>query len=288
LPKATPAWIVCRAIGILFLSGLAGATLVRFAPGFGTEEQALDPRLSAQSREALERSHDAERNPFVFYLNFLKGLAHGDVGRSTVYGQPVGDLVRDRARTTLVEVGAGLAAGWIAAVLLALGVALSASAAARLPAFALSGAMLSTPSVVVAMLCLLLRLAPSIAVAAVIFPRVFPHAYEQIRSALAAPHVLTAVAAGISGVRLLIFYVATSVAMPLLALAGVSVTLAFGAAIPIEALSDTPGIGQLAWRAALGRDVPVLVAMTLLLTAVTVLANLAADIAMLRAGERSA
>jgi peptide/nickel transport system permease protein len=288
LPKATPAWIVCRAIGILFLSGLAGATLVRFAPGFGTEEQALDPRLSAQSREALERSHDTERNPFVFYLNFLRGLAHGDAGRSTVYGQPVRDLVRDRARTTLLEVSEGLAAGWIGAILLALGVALSRSAATRLPAFALSGAMLSTPSAVVAMLCLLLRLEPFIAMAAVIFPRVFPHAYEQIRAGLATPHVITARAAGISGVRLLLFYVAPSVAMPLLALAGVSVALAFGAAIPVEALSDTPGLGQLVWRAALGRDIPVLVAVTLLLTAVTILANAAADIAMLPMGERSA
>jgi peptide/nickel transport system permease protein len=75
--------------------------------------------------------------------------------------------------------------------------------------------------------------------------------------------------------------------MPLVALAGVSVTLAFGASIPIEALSDSPGMGQLAWRAALGRDIPVLVSLTLLLTAVTVFANVMADIAMTRAGGHS-
>jgi peptide/nickel transport system permease protein len=72
--------------------------------------------------------------------------------------------------------------------------------------------------------------------------------------------------------------------MPLVALAGVSVTLAFGASIPIEALADSPGIGQLAWRAALGRDLPVLVTVTLMLTVVTVFANIIADIAMARAG----
>ena len=75
--------------------------------------------------------------------------------------------------------------------------------------------------------------------------------------------------------------------MPLVALAGVSVTLAFGASIPIEALADSPGIGQLAWRAALGRDLPVLVTVTLLLTVVTVFANIIADIAMARAGSHS-
>ena len=45
----------------------------------------------------------------------------------------------------------------------------------------------------------------------------------------------------------------------LLALAGVTVSLAFGAAIPVEAIADSPGVGQLAWQAALGRDLPVLV-----------------------------
>lgn len=87
--------------------------------------------------------------------------------------------------------------------------------------------------------------------------------------------------------RLLLFYVGPPALMPLVALAGVSVTLAFGASIPIEALSDSPGMGQLAWRAALGRDIPVLVSLTLLLTAVTVFANVMADIAMTRAGSHS-
>jgi peptide/nickel transport system permease protein len=280
-------WIVCRGIGILIFSGFAGATLVRLAPGFGIEEQALDVRLSAQTRAALERRHAGERNPLVFYAHFLAGLVHGDAGRSSVFGQPVRDLIRDRAGTTIVAVGAGLAGGWCAAVLLGLAVALSRGDTARLPAFALSGALLSLPSAVLAMVCLLLGLTPAVAIAAVVFPRVFPHAYEQLREGLAAPHVLMARASGISGARLLLFYVGPSALMPLVALAGVSVTLAFGASIPIEALSDSPGIGQLAWRAALGRDVPVLVTVTLLLTAVTVFAQVMADIAIARAGSHS-
>jgi len=66
----------------------------------------------------------------------------------------------------------------------------------------------------------------------------------------------------------------------LLALAGVSVTMAFSAAIPIEAVGDVPGIGQLAWQAALGRDLPVLVSLTLLLMLLTRSANAAADVAI--------
>ena len=286
MSRRSPAWIVCRSVGILLLSGLGGAALVRLAPGFGMEESALDPRLAASSREAIAQRHAGERNPLAFYIRFLGGVAHGDLGQSTVFGQPVGRLIRERVATTIAEVGWGLTAGWCAAILLALGVAASRSALAIFPAFAFSGSLLSMPSAVVAMLCLLVGLAPAVAIAAVVFPRVFPHAYEQLKAGLAAPHVLMARAGGISGTRLLLFYVGPSVAMPLLALAGVSVTLAFGASIPIEALADEPGIGQLAWRAALGRDVPVLVAVTLLLTAVTVVSNAVADMAMRHAQER--
>ncbi len=287
MSKRSPAWIVCRGIGILTLSGLGAASLVRLAPGFGIAEQALDPRLSAQTRAALERRNVGERNPLVYYAHFLAGLFHGDAGRSIVFGQPVQKLIRDRAGTTIFAVAAGLSGGWLAAVLLGLAVALSRNATAILPAFALSGSLLSMPSAVLATVCLLLGLTPAIAIAAVVFPRVFPHAYEQLRTSLAAPHVLMGRASGISGTRLLLFYVGPSTLMPLVALAGVSVTLAFGASIPIEALSDSPGIGQLAWRAALGRDLPVLVTVTLLLTVVTVLANIIADIAMARAGSHS-
>jgi peptide/nickel transport system permease protein len=112
----------------------------------------------------------------------------------------------------------------------------------------------------------------------VVFPRVFPHVYEQLRANLVKPHVQMARSRGLSRTRVFLFHVVPTGFAPLLAVGGVSMTLAFGAAIPIEALADSPGIGQLAWRAALARDLPILVTITLLLTAVTVIANLAVDV----------
>jgi len=61
-------------------------------------------------------------------------------------------------------------------------------------------------------------------------------------------------------------------------LLGLSVATAFAAVIPIEVLTDTPGIGQLAWQAALGRDLPLIVTLTLLVTCLTVTATVFADI----------
>ena len=270
--------VIFRAVILLLLSGLAGATLIRIAPGFGIDEQVLDPRLSLRSQELLHRGHEGERNPLAFYIRFLAGLFRGDAGRSNVFGQPVAALIRERIPTTIRTVLAGLALGWGLAVLFATVSALNGRPVTILAALALSGALISLPSAVLAIACLLLSLPPATAIAAVVFPRVFPHAYEQLRASLAKPHVIMARARGVSRTRVFLFHVVPAALLPLLALAAVSTALAFGASIPIEALADSPGIGQLAWRVALGRDLPVLVSITLLLTAVTVIANLPADL----------
>jgi len=177
---------------------------------------------------------------------------------------------------------AGLGYGWSAALLLATLATVSRRAATVLAVMAVSGSLLSIPSAVLATICLLLRLSPAIAIGAVVFPRVFPNAYEQLRASMGAPHVLSARARGLPATRLFLFHVVPPALMPLVALGGVSMTLAFGASIPVEALADSPGLGQLAWQAALGRDLAVLVSVTLLLTAITVIANVVTDLVLTR------
>ena len=280
--RRSPAWIAGRGLFILLISGFAGATLARFAPGFGIDARALDLRLSPRSQETIRSEHAAEQNPLTFYLRFLGGALRGDVGRSVVFAQPVGPLIRERAPRTFRTVMAGLGYGWSSALLLALVAVVSRRAPPVLAAMAVSGLLLSIPSAVLATVCLVCRLSPAIAIAAVVFPRIFPNAYEQLRASLAAPHVVAARARGLPAARLFLFHVVPSAMMPLIALGGVSLTLAFGASIPVEALADSPGLGQLAWQAALGRDVGGLVSLTLLLTAITVSANIIADLVLVR------
>jgi len=63
------------------------------------------------------------------------------------------------------------------------------------------------------------------------------------------------------------------IAPEIFSLLGVSVTIGLGAAIPAEALCDSAGLGQLAWKAALARDTAPLLAATWLITAVAFTAN---------------
>jgi len=277
----SPIYAARRAVVVILASGLFSAALLRLAPGFGLDERALDARFTAATQESISREHDIERNPVSYYFQYWVDLVKGDL-RSTVFGQPIGTAIRDRAPVTLRSVGQGLAVGWCAALSLAAAAALAGRGLMLVPALALNGALLSIPSALLATLCILANLPPGFAIAAVILPRAFPHAYEQVRGALGSPSVVMARAQGLAPARLLFFHVAPAAVPPLLALAGVSISVAFGAAIPIEALGDSPGIGQMAWRAALGRDLPVLVTVTLLLTVITTCSNLAADLVLLR------
>jgi ABC-type dipeptide/oligopeptide/nickel transport system permease component len=53
--------------------------------------------------------------------------------------------------------------------------------------------------------------------------------------------------------------------------------MGFGTAVPIEALCDSAGIGQLAWYAAINRDLPLIMNLTLIVTLITVACNSLAD-----------
>jgi peptide/nickel transport system permease protein len=146
----------------------------------------------------------------------------------------------------------------------------------------MSSALLCIPSAVLALAFFVWRAPASGAIALVVFPRVFRYARNLLARSYESPHITTALAKGLGPGRIFFGHVLPVSAGPLLALAGVSVSMALGAAIPVEALCGIPGIGQLALQAALGRDLPLLVTLTILVTTVTLTANLAADLAISR------
>jgi len=90
--------------------------------------------------------------------------------------------------------------------------------------------------------------------------------------------ITAARARGLGELRILAWHVLPVAGPQMIALAGITVSIALGASIPVEALCGLPGIGQLAWQAALSRDLPLLVNLTLLVTLVTLLANSGADV----------
>lgn len=263
-------------LGLLALTVAAaavlGGALVRMAPGFGVDERRFDLRLSAESVRAIE----AERTGS--FWETLAGMARGELGRSVALNRPVRELIGERAATTARTLAWGLALAWAAGFGAALTLEWLRRRVCEWAAAAATGLALSLPSAALALLFLYMGAGAALALGAILAPRIFRYARNALAASARLPHVLAARARGVGRSAVVWRHVTLPAAPELAALAGISVNMALGAAIPVEALCDSPGLGQLVWQAALARDFATLVSMTALVACVTALANLAADV----------
>ncbi len=271
--------LIVKVVAVLLIGGFLGATLVRQAPGFGVDEEELDTRLNQQSLQALRRAHIKDENVARFYLSYLGGLLHGDLGVSLSLHQPVRALLSDRFPETLKSVGLGLAFGWTAGLALAVIAVIFRWWPVNLVTSLLASILLCIPAAALALLFVIARAPGRLALGFIVFPKVFSYARNLLAKSASLPHVLTARAKGLNELRIMAWHILPVAGPQLLALAGVSVSVAFAATIPVEVLCDLPGIGQLAWKAALSRDLALLVNITMIVTLITLVVNSAAELA---------
>jgi peptide/nickel transport system permease protein len=270
--------LAVKVVIVVFIGGFIGATFVRLAPGYGVTEEDLDTRLSGESQLALRHAHTDTSSLASFYIRYWGNLLHGDFGFSHAMGEPVRHLIADRFPETLKSVGFGLIVGWTAALSLAVLSVMARSAFADAGASLLATIVVCTPAAVLALCCVIVQAPGRLVIAMAIFPKVFQYARNLLLRSAALPHVVTAKAKGLSHTSVFWWHVFPVVAPQLFALAGITVSMAFAAAIPAEALCDIPGIGQLAWKAALARDIELLMILTMIVTTITLLANSAAEL----------
>jgi peptide/nickel transport system permease protein len=195
---------IVRHLVAIALTALVGllitATLVRLAPGFDADIGQLDPRLSHQSVEALRAERGRNRDVLNFYFRFLASAAQGDFGSSQTLHRPVRALLAERLPETVRIAGLGLLAGWLLAALLAIAAALARGPVA-LAAGSLSSFFLCLPAAVLAILIILWRAPAFLAVALVVFPRVFRYTRNLLARNYQLPHIITARAKGLGSAR---------------------------------------------------------------------------------------
>jgi peptide/nickel transport system permease protein len=259
---------------LAIVGALICATIVRFAPGFGVDEHELDSRLSASSRDAIRNQLQLGNGLLSYYGSYISGLVHGNLGTSAFLERPVAGLLKERAPFTARTVLLGWIIAWAAASFLSLLTLRWQTWQLKFSATAATGILIALPTAVVALLCLYLRAPIFLGIAVITLPKLFRYQHNILAQVHTQPFVLAARARGVSPARILFRHVLPVAWPPLLALLGVSTSLALGAAIPLEALSDSPGVGQLAWQAALNRDLPLLTSITLFVTLVTAGVNL--------------
>ena len=270
---------ILSSLATLALTGLGAATLLRVAPGFDVEASELDGRTSAETLRQMRTARAGEQDIVSFYAQYLRNALHGDLGKSRSYEVPVTGLIAERLPVTLRLIALGLAGAWITALLFAL--ANVAFPRVDTGLNLLTAGMLSVPAGLVALLILIGQGPVALGLAIALFPKLFSYSRGLFKQNADAGYARAARARGLSAMRFLSRYVVWPACPSLLAILGISVNAAFGGAILLETICDLPGVGQLALQAALARDLPLLVGMTLFVGALTVSAHAVTDLASL-------
>ena len=267
-----------RLLSLMLLAMLGTVLLMRFAPGYYTDARELDAQSAQRARGELSAQAGREGSATQFVVRILRGWLHGDIGQSRQYDVPVRDLIAERAALTVKLLLESIACAWAVALAAALLTGLRrvgrGEALIALPA----ALLLAIPVGALAMLCMVSDFGgPLLVLSALIAVRDFKLVYRLLRETRRSPHLLYARAQGLSSRRIVFAQIMPKLRTQMLALATMSLVVALSALVPVEVIFDAPGLGQLAWSAAMNRDLPVLLAVTVLMALCIGCAGLMAD-----------
>jgi peptide/nickel transport system permease protein len=265
-----------RTASIVLLVVIGSTVLVRYAPGYLSDAREMDPRYANIARAELSaegaRSASLSRTLFTE----IKGWTRLDLGVSRQYDVPVTELLRSRLAVTGNLLLWSILSSWFLAICAAL------LANPRRSSFLLwqtpAALLLATPVAALATICLLADSGgPILVMTLLLAARDFKFLDRLLRRAWLDSHLLQARAQGIPTGRLLRSFILPGLVPQLAALATLSIVTALSLIVPVEVIFNTPGLGQLAWNAAMNRDLPILLAITVLMALAVSLATMFSD-----------
>lgn len=292
------------AIPMLLAISVLVFALLEAMPGDPARTQAgMD--ATEEEVEAVRKTMGLDRPAYERYFAWLFGVFTGDLGRSSVSGRSVADLLAERAPVTIEIVFLA----FVVSLVIALPIALLA---ARKPGglfdrivMVCSMTLLSIPNYVLALLLVLvfavtLRMLPAIGyvplsdgllpnlrsvtlpVLALAIPLFCFYARflrgDLVEQLNAADYVDTARAKGAGPWRVLWLHAFRNSSFGLLTLVGLNVGALVGGTVIIEQIFAMPGLGNMLLQGALSRDVAVVQICVFIFAAVAVAANLVVDV----------
>jgi peptide/nickel transport system permease protein len=275
-PAVAVAKWLARTLAIVLLVMVGSTVLVRCAPGYLSDAREMDSRYAHAARAELSAEATRSGSLLSMLSSEAGGWMHGDAGLSRQYGVPVFELIRPRLAVTGGLLLRALGLAWAFALCAAL-----VSSAGRNPSMlwqAPATLLLAIPTAAMATLCLLAdHGGPILVMALLLAARDFKFLHCALRKAWLDPHLLQARAQGIRMRRLLVAHILPAAAPQLSALVSLSLVTALSALVPVEVLFNVPGLGQLAWNAAMNRDLPVLLGATMIMALAVTFAGMASD-----------
>ncbi len=264
--KPRPALLrLCRLASLLLVTSLGVVVLMRAAPGYFDDERELSAEHGDTVRSRLET--ERQQTAVQQWSALAWSAVHGDLGTSRQYGTPVGSLVLPRLRTTARLLLPAVGLGSLVALAAALLSAMARGLLAHRTVTATAALACAVPISVLALFCLISGAGGAAGVLFVlIVARDFRLFSRLLRRHAAAPHLFFARAGGVSPSRLMLRHLLWPMRREVAALVVTSLLVGLNATLPIEVIFGAPGVGQLAWSAAMNRDLPVLLTASLLLS----------------------
>ncbi len=257
---------MARFVSLLILAAIGTVVLVRFAPGYFTDIGEMDGKYAKEARAALVIQQEQQGSTVTLTRRVLTGWLRRDLGRSRQYDVPVTELIGSHAWATAKLLMCGVGGGWLLALAIALPLGARQGSSGEVFIALPTALFLAVPIGAMATMCLLTNIGgPILVLTSLIGVRDFKLVYRLCRETWKASYLLHARAQGIVTRRIMWVHLLPSLRAELLALSAMSFVIALAAIVPVEVLFNVPGLGQLAWAAAMNRDLPVLLAVTLLM-----------------------
>jgi peptide/nickel transport system permease protein len=293
-----------QGLAVLFVVSVVVFVIVHAAPG-GPEllnQPDMDPSVAREMRASLGLDDPLPAQ----YGRWIRNAVAGNFGKSYQHGLPTTQLLRDRIPNTLLLSGSALVMAVLLAVPLGTISALYryswldylatviAFAGVSIPVFWLAILMIivfsvqlgwlpSSGMVTVGVAFSLRDLVAHLVMPALVLAT-FPLAQltRYVRSSmvdvLAQDYIRTARAKGLPETALLARHALRNALIPMLTVLGVLTPRLLGGAVITETIFAWPGLGRLAVDAAITRDYPVIMTVTLLVSALVVVSNLITDL----------
>ncbi|MGC8916716.1 MAG: ABC transporter permease [Thermoanaerobaculum sp.] len=302
-----------RLVGSLFVVWLVATGTFFFVaatPG-DVASKLADPRIPPSARARLREHFGLDKPVLARYVRWLFDGASGNLGESFAFRRPVREVLTEAVPNTVLLASVGLLLELGAGVALGLFQALRPGSWGDRWLSALSLAAYAMPTFFMASLLLWLlaytvplfppsHMAESLATNPGLWERTWETARHLALPALTVgltgfgavarylrgsllderqqTYILAALARGCSRRRALVVHALPNAVLPLLTILGLSLPFLVSGSLVIEVMFSWPGMGQVFYTAVTARDVPLIQAATVLVTAAVVAGNWLADV----------
>jgi ABC-type dipeptide/oligopeptide/nickel transport system permease component len=305
------------AVLTIFMAITINFFLFRVLPGNAVTDLSRVPHATPALRHALEVEFGLDKPKWQQYLIYLKELAHGHMGISYAYQQPVTTLLLNDLKNTIPMVTAGTLGAVVVGILTGIGSAWRRGSILDKVSTNVAIAFYAFPTQFLALMLLILfagilpssgmqnafvfgpeslwaqltdigthMILPALALLLTLYGEFTLIMRSSMLETLGEDYVLTARAKGLPDRKIVVRHALRNALLPIVTIIAISLGWIVAGAILIEFIFTWPGIGWAMWSAVNQRDFPMLQGGFLVLAVTVIGLNFISDLVYFRLDPR--